>query len=203
MKKTQKFVLLMILFIVGVGLYFYIGKEAFILLSIAVTVYLGISWVWSRFYCKGKKLPEGSIEFNLDKSGEFIMIGYLLCWSMALLGATIWECPTWYVWIIPIIMSLAYATRAHEVYKNSNDKIILDENLIKWQDDGQWVECRIKEFSFSLKKSDCISVSLSLSNIGWHLDLIDTNGESHSIDLKSLNLNGHKMSIQKAINRNL
>ncbi len=203
MKKNQKILLFMFLAFVGVGLYFYIGKEAFILLTTIVAIYFGISWGWSKFFCQGKTLSDGSIEFNLNRSGEYLIIVYLLSWSLILLMTTIWEWPIWYVWILPVLLSFAYAARAYEVYRNSNDRIIIHGNTIKWQDNGKWVECVVKEFTFKIKKSNCISVGLSLSNLGWHMDLLDQENNSHCLDLKSMNLNGHKLSMEKIINKNL
>ena len=38
-------------------------------------------------------------------------------------------------------------------------------------------------------------------NTGWHLVLTDTDDKIHNLDLKNMNLNGHKKSIEKHLKR--
>ena len=61
--------------------------------------------------------------------------------------------------------------------------------------------CSLKSYKFEIQKTDCVSMNMYSRNTGWHLILKDADDKIHSLDLKNMNLNGHKNSIEKHLRR--
>ena len=203
MKKEvrNKVILGILSIVVGAMLYFYWGHETFIIISSIVLGYLTISLLWQLLYCRGKKLDDDKTEFNLSKSGETLMIFYFVGISSFSIYGLIQNMPIWYAWIIPSILAILCFLRAHEVFANSNDKIIVVDNSISWFNNDKKKSCALKSYKFEIQKTDCVSMNMYSRNTGWHLILTDADDKIHSLDLKNMNLNGHKNSIERHLKK--
>ena len=203
MKKEirNKIILATLLFVAGGMLHFYWGRETFIIIASIVFGYLTISFLWQLLYCRGKKLDADKIEFNLSKTGETLMIFYFIGISSVSIYGLIQNMPVWYVWIVPIILAILCFLRAHEVYANYNDKLIIADNDISWLNNDEKKSCSLKSYKFEIHQTDCISINRYSLNTGWHLVMTDKDDKINSIDLKTMNLNGHKKSIEKHLKR--
>jgi len=201
-KEVRNNVILGILsIVVGAILYFYWGREIFIIISTIVLGYLTISFLWQLLFCRGRKLHDDKIEFNLSKTGETLMIFYFVGISSFSIYGLIHNMPIWYAWIMPIGLAILCFLRAHEIFANSNDQIIIADNKISWLNDDKQEICSLKTYKFEIHQTDCISINRYSLNTGWHLVMTDKDDKIHSIDLKTMNLNGHKNSIEKHLKR--
>ena len=203
MKKAlkNKVILGILLIVAGGMLYFYWGRETFIIITSIALGYLTISFLWQLLYCRGKKLDDDKTEFNLSKSGETLMIFYFVGISSFSIYGLIQNMPIWYAWIMPIGLAILCFLRAHEVFANSNDKLIIADNDISWLNNDEKKSCSLKSYKFEIQKTDCVSMNMYSRNTGWHLVLTDADDKIHSLDLKNMNLNGHKKSIEKHLKR--
>ena len=203
MKKEvrNKVILWVLSIVVGAMLYFYWGRDTFMIIASIVFGYLTISFLWQSLYCRGKKLDDDKTEFNLSKSGETLMIFYFVGISSFSIYGLIQNMPIWYAWIMPIGLAILCFLRAHEVFANSNDKLIIADNDISWLNNDKKKSCSLKSYKFEIQKTDCVSMNMYSRNTGWHLVLTDADDKIHSLDLKNMNLNGHKNSIEKHLKR--
>ena len=203
MKKEvrNKVILWILSIVVGGMLYFYWGREIFIIITSIILGYLTISFLWQLLYCRGKKFDDDKIEFNLSKSGETLMIFYFVGISSFSIYGLIQNMPIWYAWLMPIGLAIVCFLRAHEVFANSNDKLIIADNNISWLNNDEKKSCSMKSYKFEIHKTDCVSMNMYSRNTGWHLVLTDADDKIHSLDLKNMNLNGHKKSIEKHLKR--
>lgn len=199
MKKEirNKVILLTLSIVAGGMLYFYWGRDTFIIIASIVFGYLTVSFLWQLLYCRGRKLNDDKIEFNLSKTGESLMIFYFVGISSISIYGLIQSMPIWYAWIMPIILAVLCFLRAHEVFANSNDKIIIADNKISWFNNDKENSCSLKSHKFEIQKTECLSMNMYSQNTGWHLVMTDNDDKIHSLDLKTMNLNGHKKSIEK------
>ena len=201
-KANKNKILLSILFIVAGGMiYYYWGRETFILIAAIVFGYLAISFLWQLLYCRGNRLEHDKVEFNLSKTGETLMIFYFIGISSFSIYGLIQNMPVWYVWIMPIILPVFCFLRAHEIYANSNDKLIISKDKISWFNNDKKKTCSLKSYKFEIQKTECISMNMYSQNTGWHLVMTDNDDKIHCLDLKTMNLNGHKKSIEKQLKR--
>ena len=203
MKKEvrNKVILWVLSIVVGAMLYFYWGRDTFIIIASIILGYLTISFLWQLLYCRGKKLDDDKTEFNLSKSGETLMIFYFVGISSFSIYGLIQNMPIWYAWIMPIGLAILCFLRAHEVFANSNDKLIIADNNISWFNNDKKKSCSLKSYKFEIQKTDCVSMNMYSQNTGWHLVMTDNNDKIHRLDLKTMNLNGHKNSIEKHLKR--
>jgi len=162
-----------------------------------------ISWLWKILFCRGKKMDDGSVLFNLSSTAEWIIILVLSAISLATLYYLFTEQPVWYEWILPCIYSLLFIGRIFEIKSNMRDSITINGNTIFWSNSGNIHECQIANYKFDLEKSEALNSSLIGTNLGWHLKINDTNGKNHSLDLKTMNLNGHKKAMEQAFKKGL
>ena len=197
----NKVILGVLSIVVGAMLYFYWGRETFIIIASILLGFLTISLLWQLLYCRGKKLDDDKTEFNLSKSGETLMIFYFVGISSFSIYGLIQNMPIWYAWIMPIGLAILCFLRAHEVFANSNDKLIIADNKISWFNNDKKKICSLKSYKFEIQKTDCVSMNMYSRNTGWHLILTDADDKIHSLDLKNMNLNGHKNSIEKHLRR--
>lgn len=201
MSLKSKILLFPFLLVVSVGLYCYLGYDTFVMLVGAILAYVIISLLWSALFCRGQRDENGGVEFNLSKVGETILIFYFLGWGAVPIYGLIQAFPVWYVWILPVVISVLSFLRAHEIYANSNDRLVIKDGVVRWWNNDNTYSFKPENFQFELKKTDCVSLNLYSSNIGWHLMLMDNEGKKKSIDLKMLNLNGHKITIERELRK--
>ena len=197
----NKLILGILLIVVGAMLYYYWGREFFITITTIILAYLTVSFLWQILYCRGKFIDNDKIEYNLSKTGETLMIFYFVGVSSVSIFGLIQTMPIWHAWLIPVLIAIFCFLRAYEVYANSNDKLIIADNTITWYNNDEKKSCSMKSFKFKIQKTDCVSMNMYSRNTGWHLELTDTADTIHSLDLKNMNLNGHKKSIEKHLNR--
>ncbi len=196
-KLKNKILLGVLAIVVGAILYVYWGRYTFLVIASIVIGYLTISYLWQLLFCRGKLIDKDTIEFNLSKVGETLMIFYFLALSSSSIYGLIESMPVWYLWFVPIIFSVVWFSRAHEIFANSNDKIIIAKKELRWMNNDEEKCCTPKSWEFKMQKTDCISLNTYSPNTGWHMIITDVNGEIHTFDLKTMNLNGHKNAIEK------
>jgi len=201
MKQRNNIILGILLIVVGAMLYFYWGRALFIIIVTIILGYLTISFLWQILYCRGRIIDNDKIEYNLSKTGETLMIFYFIGISSFSIFKLMQTMPIWYAWLIPILIAIVYFLRAYEVFANSNDKLTIADNTISWCNNDETKSCSIKSYKFKIQKTDCVSMNMYSRNTGWHLELTDTADTIHSLDLKNMNLNGHKKSIEKQLKR--
>jgi len=190
------------LVLAALGALFYLLKYDMFYIKfgfIGLTIY----YLWKLIFCRGIKKVDGKIEFNLSLTAEIIlMIGFLTVVPL-IIYFLYTDMPIWYEWIFPIIYVFIFLLKAFEVISNSNDKIIIHENIIYWKDDGIEKNCHAVKCSTYFDESDSLSLAIG-KNFGWFLEIIDDRKTIHILDLKTLNLNGHIDAIEKCLkNRGL
>jgi hypothetical protein len=82
------------------------------------------------------------------------------------------------------------------------DSITITLNEICWIDNGKENKCKCKKCYFSQDESESISTNLYSKNYGWFLNITDEENNQYRIDLKMMNLNGHKKSMEKLLIKN-
>ena len=126
-----------------------------------------------------------------------MMIFYFIGISALTIYGLIEAFPIWYYWILPMIVSVLSFLRAHEIFANSNDRMLIRNGDVRWWNNAKVNSIKPSAFKFEMKRTNCVSMNLYSSNVGWHLILTDDSGKTNSIDLKMLNLNGHKLAIEQ------
>ena len=199
MNNNLKLLLGVLVLLLSYGLYYYVGQDTFFVLIGVISGYLAIAFLWGKLYCRGRSTEDGGVEFNLSKVGESMMIFYYIGISALTIYSLIEAFPVWYYWILPVIVSVLSFLRAHEIFANSNDRILIHNGEVRWWNNAKVNSIKPSAFTFEMKRTNCISMNLYSSNVGWHLRLTDKDGKTKSIDLKMLNLNGHKMAIEQQL----
>lgn len=197
MNNNSKLLVGILVVLLSFGLYFYVGKDTFFVLIGVISGYLAIAFLWSKLFCNGRATEDGGVEFNLSKVGETMMIFYFIGISALTIYGLIEAFPIWYYWILPMIVSVLSFLRAHEIFANSNDRMLIRNGDVRWWNNAKVNSIKPSAFKFEMKRTNCVSMNLYSSNVGWHLILTDDSGKTNSIDLKMLNLNGHKLAIEQ------
>jgi len=155
--------------------------------------------VWKKLFCRGKKKEDGTIVFNLSTGAEWLRITYMT--GLAVLGIYFLyaETPVWYEWIFPCIYITLFMGKIVEIKANMQDSITIGKDFMYWVDNKEAKTVKPASFNFTLDKSEALGLGLIGTNLGWHLIVKDDAGVIHSLDLKTMNLHGHKRAIAKIL----
>lgn len=165
-----------------------------------IVAYIFLSYVWRLIFCRGRKDREGWMIFNLSIFAEL----FLICLFLAVPGFDIYfliqDPPVWYEWIVPIIFSLYFLAKGFFVFQARNCYIHVKGNLVRYQtpdSDGEFIA-----ESYDLYYGESEVPALYGKSHGWNLSMKTTEhgkGKSHYFDLKEMNLNGFKSSLEKVL----
>ena len=192
LKWTHYLGLLVAAFIIG---WFFQNIRIYIGIILAIIL---LNVAWQILFCRGEKMADGSVTFNLSSTAEWVNILVMSAISLTTLYYLFTEQPVWYEWILPCMYSLLFIGRIFEIKSNMRDSITINGNSLSWSNSGTNHQCQMASYKFDFEKSEAMNSNLIGANLGWHLKIKDTQGENHSLDLKTMNLNGHKKAIEKA-----
>jgi hypothetical protein len=88
-----------------------------------------------------------------------------------------------------------------EIKANMHDSITIDKDFMHWEDNKEAKTVKPASFNFTLDKSEALGLGLIGTNLGWHLIVKDDVDVIHSLDLKTMNLHGHKQAIMNTLKK--
>lgn len=88
-----------------------------------------------------------------------------------------------------------------ETKANMQDSITIGKDFMHWEDNQEAKTVKPASFNFTLDKSEALGLGLIGTNLGWHLIVRDDAGVIHSLDLKTMNLQGHKQAIMSTLKK--
>jgi hypothetical protein len=190
---------LILLGILSLAVYLFITFRIYVYILFGI---ITLNFLWKTVFCREKKQTDGSMIFNLSRFAEWIYISFIASFSFAIFYFLFTAKPVWYQWIIPSVLCLAYFAKCFEIIKNMNDSIKITLNEICWVDNGNEIKCKPKNCHFSYDETEAIQTNLYRRNHGWFLNITDEENNVYKLDLKMMNLNGHKKSIEKILKKN-
>ena len=171
----------------------------FLFIVTGLLLLFGVPFIWRLAFCNGKQTSDGVL-FKLSTFGRVIIsIWYILLILITSYGIQ-HKLGSWYVYIIPLAMLVVYLGKISAVFSNRKDFILIQKNKLKWQDENIQNEILIQSFDFQNRKTNSIEFSTPNNTLGPFLVVIDENNIEFAFDLKTMNLFGHKKSLEKTLN---
>ena len=167
------------------------------LFVLILTVYLSVSFIAKKLFCKGYIDNKNWIVFNLSIYIELILtLIYLLipCVDIYTLATTL---PLWYEWILPVLFIFYFLGKAIMVFSARNNFIKIKDHQLEFKENKETGLISISSYKFSYGESDAFGK-------GWILELKgkkENNEVLKKFDLKTMNLNNFKKSIQKTFEK--
>ena len=165
---------------------------------ITLLIYIVFSFIGEKYFCKGKIDANDWKVFNLSIYIEMVLTLIYLSVPVFEIYNLIRTTPIWYEWIIPMVFILVFLVKALLVFTSRNYYIKLKGKLLEYNDANGRGVITIEKCFFKLEESQ---VSTGKS---WHLEVvgrIDDKDIVKVFDLKSMNLNGFKNSIEDELKK--
>lgn len=168
-----------------------------LLILLILTVYLSVSFIAKKLFCKGQIDNNNWIIFNLSIYIEvFLTLIYLLipAVDIYMLVTTL---PLWYEWIIPIGFIFYFLAKGGMIFSARNNFIKIKDNQLEFKDNTEIGLISISSYKFSYGESDAFGK-------GWMLEIKGEKEKDEVIkkfDLKFMNLNNFKNPIQKTFEK--
>lgn len=169
----------------------------FILLGILLLFV--VPFIWRQAFCNGIQTNDGVL-FKLSTFGRVIISFWYIFLTIVTIYGIQHNSGSWYVYIIPLAMLIVYIGKVSAVFTNRKDFLLIQKNKLIWQDENVQKEILIQSFDFQNRKTNSFEFSTPNNTLGPFLVVFDENKKEYAFDLKTMNLFGHKKSIEKTLN---
>ena len=167
-------------------------------LLICVASYLLISYFLKMIFFRGKVDKNNWVVFNFSIYAEIILtIIYFFIGIILLIGA-VHASIIWYKLIFVIFMVCWFLFKSYFVFASRNNFIKVKGRELKYRDGKEQTSIIFESYKFTKKDTAMPSFAF---NQGWFLELKPLNDDKIVLlDLKYLNLEGYKNSLEKYFN---